>query len=159
MTLFIRQRWLEDKTAEDILQIAEFGFIAWEFLFMIYKADWDKLVTNNNNKSFRKYVSAQFNKISLRNIPSRNLSKVKQADISRISLSILPRLSKIHLEKSKFYKKNPVSKLNSSSSNKSYAQASKSNINEIIKIKNAFPKLFSNKILEIHNIINSSNQK
>jgi len=84
------------------------------------------------------------------------LPKVKQADISRISLSILLRLSKSHLEKYKFYKKNPVSKLNSSLSNKSYAQASKSNINEIIKIKNAFPKLSSNKVFKIHNVITNS---
>jgi len=43
--------------------------------------------------------------------------------------------------------------------NQSYTQASKSNINEIIKIKDAFPKLSPNRILEIHNVMNSLNQK
>jgi len=36
---------------------------------------------------------------------------------------------------------------------------SKSNINDIIKIKNAFTKVYPNKVLEIYNIIFNSNQK
>jgi len=33
---FIWQCKLKDKIAKDILQIAEFGFVAWEFLSSIY---------------------------------------------------------------------------------------------------------------------------
>ena len=40
---FIRQRKLEDKTAKDILQIAEFGFVAWNFLTSIYELEWNLL--------------------------------------------------------------------------------------------------------------------
>jgi len=47
----------------------------------------------------------------------------------------------------------------SPSHNQSYAQASKSNINEIIKIKDVFPKLSLSKVLEIHNVMSNSNQK
>ena len=43
----------------------------------------------------------------------------------------------------------------SNSNNQSYIQTSKGNIKEIIKIKNTFPKLFSKKIIEIHNITNN----
>jgi len=39
ITAFIRQRKLEDKTAEYILQIAEFGFTAWNFLTSIYELE------------------------------------------------------------------------------------------------------------------------
>jgi len=42
---------------------------------------------------------------------------------------------------------------------KSYAQASKGDVNEIIKIKDAFPKLSPKKISEIHKIINNLDMK
>jgi len=45
------------------------------------------------------------------------------------------------------------------SKNQSYTQAFKNNINEIIKIKDAFLKLSPNEISEIHNVMNSSNQR
>jgi len=38
---------------------------------------------------------------------------------------------------------------------KSYTQASKGDVNEIIKIKDAFPKLSLKIILEIHKVINN----
>jgi len=40
----------------------------------------------------------------------------------------------------------------------SYAQASKSNINEIIRISEVFLKLLANKVLEIHKILNNIGQ-
>ena len=51
MVTFIRQRKLEDKTVEDILQITKFGSVAWEFLSVIYEAGWDKLTTITTNLS------------------------------------------------------------------------------------------------------------
>ena len=90
-------------------------------------------------------------------MPSKKPSKGKQADISRIPPPIPPRPSKSVLSKSKFYKKIQASNLTPSSHNRSYAQASKSNINEIIKIKDTFPKLPPNKVLDIHNMIIMSN--
>jgi len=38
MTVFIRQCKLENKAVEDIPQIVEFGFIAWDFISSIYKS-------------------------------------------------------------------------------------------------------------------------
>lgn len=48
---------------------------------------------------------------------------------------------------------------NNQNNKPSYAQAFKNNIKEFFKIKNVFPKLFVDKISEIHNIINKSNKK
>jgi len=42
---------------------------------------------------------------------------------------------------------------------KLYAQASEKKINEIIKIKDIFSKLLSHKILEIHKVIDNSENK
>ena len=128
MVTFIRQRRLEDKTVEDILQITKFGSVAWEFLSAIYEAGWDKLTTNYNNKYFRQCVSAQFNKTPLSYALSKKLSKGKQVDISRIPPPIPPRLSKSILEKSKFFRNIQVSKPKPLSNDKLYAQASKSNV-------------------------------
>ena len=98
MVLFIRQRKLKDKTMEDILQIAKFGSIVWEFLSVIYEASWNTLTTNYNNKFFRQYIFAQLNKT----FPSNTLSK-KVKDISRIPSSIISRPSKSILEKFQFF--------------------------------------------------------
>ena len=43
--------------------------------------------------------------------------------------------------------------------NWSYAQAFKSNINKINKIKDTFPELSPNKVLDIHNVMSNSNNK
>jgi len=51
----------------NILQIAEFSFVAWEFLLAIYKSVWDKLTAHNENKTFRQYVISQFNKTFTKN--------------------------------------------------------------------------------------------
>ena len=51
--------------------------------------------------------------------------------------------------KSKFFKKNIIAK-------KSYAQASKSSINNIVKIKDTFPKLLTKKVVKVNDIINKS---
>jgi len=53
------------------------------------------------------------------------------------------------LAKSKFFKKNNIAK-------KSYAQASKSSINNIVKIKDTFPKLPTKKVVKVNDIINKS---
>ena len=74
-------------------------------------------------------------------------------NIFRISLPISSRPSKSVLAKSKFYKGDQMSKP------KLYAQASEKKINEIIKIKDIFSKLLSHKILEIHKVIDNSENK
>jgi len=75
--VFIKQHPLENKMAKNILQIAEFGFAAWEFLSTIYKFGWNKLIANKDNRSFRQYVFLQFNKTPTKIITTSKLSKGK----------------------------------------------------------------------------------
>jgi len=77
---------------------------------------------------------------------SSSIPNSKPADIP----SILPMLGKESLAKSK---SNPKS----STSKKSYVQASKSSVEEVIHIKDAFLSLLTQKIIEISNIVNKSN--
>ena len=93
------------------------------------------------------------------NITSSKLSTEKQTNISRIPLPIPFRPSKSVLAKSKLYKKNQSLSSDSNSNSKWYAQSSKGNISEIMKIKEAFSKLSSKKISEIYKVINNSGFK
>jgi len=69
--------------------MAVFGFVAWEFLSVIYESRWDKLIANSDNKSFRQCVSSQFNKTPTKNITTKKLFKGKQANTSRVSCQSL----------------------------------------------------------------------
>jgi len=101
----------------------------------------------------------QFNKVYTRNTTTNKPLKNKQTDILRIPLPISSRPSKSMLAKSKIFNKNQPSNSSSNFNNQSYVQVSKSNIKEIIKIKDTFPKLSFDKITEIYNIINNTSQK
>jgi len=74
--------------------------------------------------------------------------KRKFTEVLKILSSISLRLSKETLAKLKFNKK-------INSNKKSYIQASKSNIEDIIYIKDVFSKLPTKKVIETNNIINS----
>jgi len=140
---FIKQYPLENRIAKNTL---EFRFVAWEFLFAIYKSGWNRLTANNNNKTFRQYMSSQFNKTSTNNTTTNKLSKDKQANVSRIPL----RSNKSMLDKSKFFKKNQSSNLALNFNNQSYMQVSQDNIKKIVKIKDTIPKLSFDKVTEIY---------
>ena len=142
---FIKQQSLGDKTVEDILLIFKFEAVAWQLISAIYESGWDKLIADNKNKSFWQCVSAQFDR--RKTTTSFNL-KEKSAQVSRIPPSISPRPNKETLAKLKFNKKINGNK-------KSYTQTSKSNVENIICIKDAFPKLPTKKVIEINDIVNN----
>ena len=49
---FIKQRPLGDKDSLDIPQISDFGFAAWDLISAIYNSGWDKLLADNNSRTF-----------------------------------------------------------------------------------------------------------
>lgn len=98
---------------------------------------------------------------TINNTIYNDLAKEKQANISRVPPPILPRPSKSILAKSKFFIKNSTLDSNQllNSNNKTCIQASKKNMNDIIKTKNTFPKLLAKKIVEIHDMVNNKKKK
>ena len=56
IALFIKQYSLENKKAQIIPQITDFGYIAWKFLLAIYQSSWDKFIANKDNKTFRQCI-------------------------------------------------------------------------------------------------------
>jgi len=79
-------------------------------------------------------------------IEKRN--KTNLANISRIPPPIPPRPSASVLAKSKHHK-----------NIKSFVQATKGSTEDILKIKEAFPKLPTKKIIEMHNITYDTNKR
>lgn len=130
----------------------EFGFIACKFITVIYESRWDKLMANNKDRTFQQYIFSQFNK---NNISTLKTTKSKQADISRILLPIPFRPNKSNLVKSKYYKRIQFSKLKILL----FTQATKCDIENILKIKDVSSRLSSNKIIKIHNIVNNDEMK
>ena len=99
-------------------------------------------------KTFYQYVLSQFNK---KTILVSNSTNDKKTEVLRIPSSIPLQPSKFILAKLKFYKKNQFV-----NSNKTYVQAFK---DDIIKIKDAFSKLLTKKIIKNHDIINNKKKK
>ena len=102
----------------------------------------------------------------MKHIPTLKPIKGKQADILRIYPPISSRPRKSIFAKSKYFKKIQLLNLNnqlyaqaSNSNNYSYVQVFKGNIKEIIKIKNVFSNLSSNKTIEIYVITNNKELK
>ena len=61
ITSFIKQQFLSNETANNILAISKFGLRAWELLRVIYESRWDKLIPDQeNNYSFLNCVLVQF---------------------------------------------------------------------------------------------------
>jgi len=80
----------------------------------------------------------------------------KQANVSKVSLLVLPRPSKIILAKSKYYKKKPSFSLSPTNNSQLYVQVSKNYIKDIVKIKENFLNLSAKKIKEVHKILNNN---
>ena len=76
------------------------------------------------------------------------VKKEKEVNISRILSQILSRLSQSILAKSKFFRNKNLTS-NFQLNKTSYIQVLQNNIKDIIKIKDAFPKLSADKICKV----------
>jgi len=138
IAIFIKQRNITGKNINNFPQLQEFEFLAWELLSAIYKSGWDKFPVNTNGLSFRTAVAKQSKK------PAKSLqcgNDIKKR-VSRVLSPIPPHPSATVLAKSKF-----------TIANKSFAQVTKSSIENILKIYEAFPALPSKKIIKMHNAV------
>jgi len=85
--------------------------------------------------------------------------KGKEVEITKIPSSIPVYLPKKVLEKSKFFSKDNKSKKTVNTNvRKSYAQATSSNISDILKLKKNVPNILAKKIKKIYKIINNKNK-
>ena len=153
---YIESKKIDSSKANDIKDFKDIGQAAWIFLSTIYESKWDSLFADDCKTSFRKKVSHQFTpKIFLmKNGKKRENNTDKLASIQKLLPPIPAKSPKEINEISKFFgpqrPNQPKPTLN-----KLYAQASssKSNTEEIFKIKEMFPTLKAKNIKNIQRII------
>ena len=144
-----------------MVELKGFGKAAWSFISFIYESGWNSIPINDCNISFRNTVTNKLTpKLAKPTIDrsSKGL-KDKEAEIAKLSPLIPVHLPKKVLEKSKFFGKDNNSKKTANSNiRKSYAQATGSNVSEILKLKDNFPNLPIKKIEDIQRIINNQDK-
>ena len=145
--IFIKKCSLDDKLVKDFLELAEIGTVSWHLINTISKSGWNRLIVNKNNRSFQSCILLQFviKPMTAPNIPT------PLSDSSRLNKSKLTNT----INNKKSYTQTSLFK--PINNKKSYTQTSKINVEDVLHIKNAFPTLSSNKIIDINNINNKSN--
>jgi len=128
---FIKQHPLGNKLIKDFPNLAEVSFAIWYLINTIYELGWNRLSADNNEKLIQQSVSECF------------------AKTPKVMLKPNMSLSQNSL-------KSKENNLTTTTTRKSYAQASKINVEDIIHIKNSFPTLSPKKIIEVSNILNKS---
>ena len=155
MSRYILNKKVEKGKVNDFKDHKYFGKVAWNFISAIYDAGWDALITNSNSVSFRNKVSA---KLILKVNPSNTLKGNNEKNINKLASIIrIPPLIPAKSPKKvneivKYFKKNDQSK----EKTRSHAQVISSlsnNTREVLKIKETFPNLQTNKIDNIQRII------
>ena len=130
------------------------SFATWKLLMAIYKAGWNKLLANKNQRSFRQCISAQFNKTSTKSwiiATCQKESRLISQNFSFLSLSDPAWIS---------WQNQNFSKINLYWRNLSqtiYFIPKYSRL--IVNINDIFSKLSANKVSEIYKVIKMLNQK
>ena len=165
---YIRNKQVNNSKANDLRDFDGMGDAIWNFISSIYEAKWDALYTDQKSNTLRAKISSKF---TPRPIPPNNgnkkeIAKPVPVTINKVPLP-LPLLAKTKKEVnaiSKYFhpKKSTVDNStqgNNVNSGKSYAQASKTSVSTsaVLKIKETFPSLNTQKIDQVNNIINGSN--
>ena len=159
MTKYIKNKKVKKNKENNVLDLNGIDEAAWNFISIFYNSEWDLLIADENNCSFRQKVAAQFTP-RLSEIKTNNKSKKKiDKPTSFVKLpSLIPaKISKEVNEISKFFKKDNQL-IKKKDTKESYVQVSSSttNMRAVLKIKEMFPNLQAK---EIENIKKSSMAK
>jgi len=161
VTKYIKNKSIEPNNANDILDLKGVDKAIWNFISTLYKLEWDSLVTDKDNQSFRQKFSSKFTpKVQeIKHKPKNDKQTDKLANFAKLSPPIPAKTFKEVKEISRFFKRN--SQLTEKKdTRKSYTQAlsTSSNTKKILKIKETFPNLQAKKIENIQKIINNNSK-
>jgi len=53
ITNYIKHKSIDHTKSNNILNLNGIGEVVWNFIFAIYKSEWDAFVTNKDNRTFR----------------------------------------------------------------------------------------------------------
>jgi len=158
MAKYISNKQVDSSKSNDLKDFHGMGEAVWNFISSVYQANWDSLYADKQSNSLRKNIVAKFTpKIQPATNKNKIIDKLTPANIERISPPIPTKSQKEVNQISKYFKNIKLAN-NTKQPQKSYAQASKQNIStsEVIKIKEAFPTIGTNKIKQINNIVKSN---
>ena len=146
---YILGKGIDSSKTNNIKDFKGLDKAVWRFITVLYISQWNNLIVNDTNRSFRNNVKSKF---SLQ--AAKETTKPKNANISyslyvsSLSLSILAKFTKEINKISKYFKKQQLTNYGQ----KSYAQilAKQSNstniARKILKIKETFSNLQNKKI-------------
>ena len=149
---YISDKQINLKKSNDVEDLKGIGETIWNLIFSVYQLSWDSLYTDNNSATLRQKVVLKFtSKVKpIINGNNGNKNKLVPASIKKLSPPIPMKSPKEINQISKFFKNLKPVPINKTVV-KSYTQASKpaNYIEEVIRIKNAFPSLSASKIDQI----------
>jgi len=166
---YIRNKQVNSNRINDLADFDGMGDAIWNFISLVYNAKWDTLYTDNKANTLRAKVSSKF---TLRTIPQHNGNKKDIAKSVPVTINKVPPppplLAKTRKEIniiSKYFHPKKLSventaKDNNASPGKSYAQVSKppASTSDMLKIKETFPSLNTQKIDQVNSIVNGQNK-
>jgi len=155
---YINQRDLKDNDPNLVELFHKFGNTAWLFLSAIYSSKWDHSLTNDN-VSFCDHVSTQFKGRQHKKSKTNTPTNPSQVDSPKAQVLRIPPPIPLHLPTD--VQKKVVDQINKNNAareakksnfppKKSYARAINSASANILKLREAFPSLSANKILDMH---------
>jgi len=165
MVRYISNKKVNSGKANNLQDFNSMGDSIWNFISVVYQANWDSLSTDNNSKLLREKFSSKFTPRIVLTTSKNNKEQAKPVPITINKNPPLPPL----LAKSKkevntiskyFQSKKPLAESKNKDSNnssaRSYAQATRTNANtlEVFKIKETFPALNTKKIDQVNSIVN-----
>jgi len=159
ITWYISNKQVDSVRLNNLEDLKDIGKAVWNFIFLVYQANWDSLHADNQSNLLRRKIMSKFTlKVIL--TPEKNKKETNKsvpANIERIPLPILAKFQKEVNVILKYFKSNKQA-ANPMQPAKSYAQVSKQNIStsEVIKIKEAFSSINAKKINQINNIVKST---
>jgi len=165
MARYISNKKINSGKANDLQDFNSMGDLIWNFISVVYQANWDSLSTDNNSKSLREKISSKF---TPRIVPTTSKNNKEQAKPVSVTINKTPPLPPLPAKSKKevntiskyFQSKKPLAESKNKDSNnspaRSYAQATKANANtsEVLKIKETFPALNAKKIDQVNSIVN-----
>jgi len=156
MEKYIENKKVDTTKSNNVRELQNIGKAAWKFISTLYNTEWDSLVCNIHNNTFRQKVSYY---CTLKTTPVKSnkpniKDMTKPASIERIPPSIPTNIPKEVNKISKFFKLKKLAQANAGP-NKSYTQASKigSNTESVLKIKEVFSTLKAKSIDNIQRMI------
>jgi len=156
---YIDNKQIDLFKSNDMEDLKGIGMAIWNFMSSVYQSKWDSLNTDNNRKSLRDKITTKLSPrvISQPSYNNKPMEKPVSTSIEKMP-PLLPAKLKNEVNLISKYFKSTSTKSHAQASKQSYTQALKlnTNTNKVLKIKNMFPALNTQKIDQIQKIINGA---